>query len=84
MIELTDQQRQELGGPGPVQARDPVTNEMYVLVRMQTYTRLKTILGEDDGWAEATYPAAMEAFARDGWDDPRMDVYDPFDPRKPS
>ena len=81
MIELTNEQRQELDNAGPAQARDPVTNERYVLVRMQTYARLKTILGEDDSWVESAYPAAMEAFARDGWDDPRMDVYDQLDPR---
>ena len=36
MIELTEQQRQELRGPGPL-ARGPQTNETYVLVRKEAY-----------------------------------------------
>ncbi len=32
MIELTPEQRQELDAPGPARARDPQTNETYVLV----------------------------------------------------
>ena len=84
MIELTEEQRRQLSHPGPVRARDPVTNETYVLVRAETYARLSSLLGEDENWADAAYRAAMEAFARDGWDDPRMDVYDALDPRKPA
>lgn len=80
MIDLTEEQRQELDRPGPIQARDPHTNETYVLVRSAVYERIKT-LAEDD-WGEGAYRAAMEVFARDGWDDPRMDVYDQLDPRR--
>ena len=81
MIELTEQQRQELNRPEP-RARDPLTNETYVLIRADVYERLKGLLDEE--WAEDTYRAAMEVFARDGWDDPRMDVYDALDPRRQS
>jgi hypothetical protein len=80
MIELTEEQRHELTRPGPVQARDPVTNELYVLVRAETYERMRALLGEES-WAEGAYRAAMEVFGRDGWDDPRMDVYDALDLR---
>lgn len=48
MIELTEEQRQELEQPGPVQARDPLTNETYVLVRTATYERLGMLMEEDD------------------------------------
>jgi len=82
MIELSEEQRRELEHPGPVYARDPRTKETYVLVRAELYERLKTLLSED--WAEDAYSAAMQVFARDGWDDPRMDVYDALDPRQPS
>lgn len=81
MIELTEQQRQELKNPVPC-ARDPLTNETYVLVRAELYERIKGLLDED--WAEDAYRAAMAVFARDGWDDPRMDVYDALDPRRQS
>ncbi len=43
------------------------------------YERLKRLLSDED-WREDAYRAAMEVFARDGWDDPRMDVYDKLDP----
>jgi hypothetical protein len=79
MIELTDEQRQLLTQPEPT-VRDPETKQTYVLVRSDLYQRLKGLL--DDDWAEATHRATMEVFARDGWDDPRMDVYDDLDPRK--
>ncbi len=82
MIELTTAQRQALEGPGPVEVRDPVTDETYVLVRKGAYERIRSLLDEDADWAEGAYRAAMEVFARDGWDDPRMDVYDALDPRK--
>jgi hypothetical protein len=51
MIELTAEQRQELDGPPPARARDPQTNETYVLVRADVYERLRTVLDGDD----ATY-----------------------------
>jgi len=82
MIELSEEQRRELEHSGPVYVRDPRTKEMYVLVRAELYERLTTFFSED--WAEDGYKAAMQVFARDGWDDPRMDVYDALDPRRPS
>lgn len=80
MIELTEQQRQELKNPEP-RVRDPGTGETYVLVKVEVYERLKGVLADDD-WLEDAYRAAMEVFAREGWDDPRMDVSDQLDPRR--
>jgi len=82
MIELNEQQRYELKQDEPL-AHDPETGQTYVLVRKDVYERIKGLV-EDSEWAEAAYRSAMEVFARDGWDDPRMDVYDALDPRKPS
>jgi hypothetical protein len=48
MIELTGEQRQELDGPVPARARDPQTNETYVLVRADVYERLRSVLDADD------------------------------------
>ena len=81
MIELTQEQRQELSQAEPT-AVDPETHETYILVRKAVYERVKGILSIDEEWAKCTYAAAMEAFARDGWDDPRMDIYDTLDPRR--
>jgi hypothetical protein len=48
MIELTAEQRLELEGPEPARARDPLTNETYVLVRADAYDRLRAVLDADD------------------------------------
>jgi hypothetical protein len=74
MIELTPDQRRELASTEP-RVHDSQTGQTYVLVRAEVYERLKGLL-EDGDWPRDAYRAAMEVFARDGWDDPRMDVYD--------
>ena len=81
MIELTPEQRRELDQPGPVRVRDPQTDETYVLVRAELFDRLEGVLSLDESWSEDAYRAAMAVFARDGWDDPRMDAYRALDPR---
>ena len=55
-------------------------NAEYVLLRADLYDRLKIILSGDQAWGQDAYAASMEAFARDGWDDPRRDVYDSLPP----
>jgi hypothetical protein len=77
MIELTQQQLQELESAQTVVP----TNSTYVLIRKDTYERIKGLLGDEE-WTQAAFHSAMEVFARDGWDDPRMDVYDELDPRR--
>jgi hypothetical protein len=79
MIELTQEQRQGLETGEVVVS----TNTTYVLVRKDVYERIKSLLNDED-WARDAYQVAMEVFARDGWDDPRMDVYDELDPRRAS
>ncbi len=78
MIGLTQEQRQELEAARPVAVP---TNTPYVLVREDVYDRIKELLG-DEAWTDDAYRAALEVFARDGWNDPRMDVYDELDPRR--
>jgi hypothetical protein len=84
MIQLTPEQHQELSnsGSGPVRAVDPATNSEYVLIRVEMYERLAALLSEDEGSLPDMYSAAMEVFARDGWDDPRMDIYNALGPRE--
>ena len=79
MIELTQEQRHVLD---TAEAFIP-TNTPYVLVRQDVFERIQGLLGDED-WTRDAYLAAMEVFARDGWDDPRMDVYDELDPRRTS
>jgi hypothetical protein len=82
MIELNEEQRRELKQGGPIYALDPQTNEKYVLVRAELFDRLESLFRED--WSNEVYNTAMAVFAREGWDNPRMDVYDELDPRRQS
>lgn len=84
MLELTADQHQTIlaNDSQPVRAIDPATQAEYVLLRAEVYDRIKNLISDDGGWLEGAYLASMEAFARDGWDDPRMDVYDAMDPRR--
>jgi hypothetical protein len=79
MIELTREQQRELEAAELVVP----TNTSYVLVRQDLYQRIQGLL-QDQDWNADAYQAATEVFARDGWDDPRMDVYDELDPRRNS
>ena len=84
MIELTQEQHQALTlqREEPIRAIDPATSAEYVLLRAELYDRLRSLLSVDKGWFDGAYTAAMKVFARDGWDDPRMDVYNDLDPRR--
>jgi len=84
MIELTQEQRQLLEQGQPVDITDQETARPYVLLTREVYERIREVLGRQEDWAREVYPAAMDVFARDGWDDPRMDEYDALDPRRPS
>jgi hypothetical protein len=78
MIQLTEQQHEAIDQAvdDPVRAIDPTTKKEYVLLPAGAYERLKAIFADGDAWTAHGYAAAMEVFAREGWDDPRMDVYD--------
>jgi hypothetical protein len=86
MIQLTQQQHEEMqrNPNSPIRAVDPATNAEYVLLRADVYDRLKAIVPEEEqSWGTNAYSAAMEVFARDGWDDPAMDVYDTLSTGEP-
>ncbi len=63
MIELTDEQLQALGAQGesPPRARNPHTQETFVLIREGVYELVRQIIDGPN---------------RRGWDDPEMDIYD--------
>jgi hypothetical protein len=52
MIELTQQQIQELAGPGPLPPRvvNPQTKETFVLLSIREYERLKGEEYDDSPW----------------------------------
>jgi hypothetical protein len=72
MIELTEEQRRELVHPEPL-ARDPLTNETYVLVRADVYCRLKAALEPDSVGATAEMVDAV--MVEDDAHDPHLAEY---------
>ncbi len=80
MIELTEQQRQEVGEAiQPIRVVDPTTKREFVLVRAELFNSLRTALGDLD--LRDTYPAVDRAFAS-GWDDAKMSDYDTYEQQK--
>jgi hypothetical protein len=80
MIELTEQQRQEVGeGTNPVRVVDPATKREFFLIRAEVFSRLQIALGDLD--PRDTYPAVDRAFAP-GWDQPEMADYDNYEQHK--
>jgi hypothetical protein len=63
MIELTNEQSRALeqNSDQPLRARDPRTQQVFVLVRQDVYELMQR-------WAGT--------FNRAGWDDPALDVYE--------
>ena len=83
MIELTEQQAQALEHPEVVPPRvvNPRTKEMFVLLRVEEYERLKEEEYDDSPWTREELEAlAWEAGKAIGWED--MDEYDRL-PEKP-
>ena len=76
MIELTEQQRQELSAAEPI-AIDPQTRQTYVLVRQETYERLKGkgLLAPDDYDPEEGAGYINEVMAEDDAKDPYLESY---------
>ena len=84
--ELSDQQRQALRErPGvPVRVVDPATRAHYVLLSQAAYDRVRSLVEEDASSPQELAPVMDAVAAKEGWDDPAMDVYDAFDPRRPA
>jgi hypothetical protein len=70
MIELTDEQRQELGKEEPARVRDPRTNDTYVLVRSEVYERLRVLLADDTVYTTAEM--VDKVMAEDDANDPYL------------
>ena len=77
MIELTEQQRQELHLPEPL-AIDPLTRETYVLLRTESYQRLKTLLDLSDFDPDEGAAEINEIMAEDDAHDPLLSSYQKY------
>jgi len=77
VIELTLQQCTELSGPDPV-AIDPQTKATYVLVRRESYERMKGLLALDDYDPDEAATFMNEIMAEDDAKDPLLESYQHF------
>ena len=68
----------EQAGEQPVRLADPETNLVYIVVRAEVYERMRA--SYDDGDIQDAYPLMNQVAAREGWDDPSMDIYDEYQP----
>lgn len=80
---LTDEMREALRADPrqPVQVEDEQTHAQYVLLPLEVYKRVRSIVA-DELVISHTYAAQDESLAK-VWDDPELDVYDNYDAHKP-
>lgn len=80
---LTNEMREALRAHPrqPVQVEDEQTHAQYVLLPLEVYQRVRSIVAEEFDIAD-TYAAQDESLAK-VWDDPELDVYDNYDAHKP-
>ena len=72
MIQLTDQQVQALESPDvtPPRVVNPRTNEMFVLLRVEEYERLKEEAYDDSPWTREELQAlAWERVKDEDWNE---------------
>lgn len=71
--------------PGePVKLVDRVTKAEYVILSVEQYERVKSLIGDDEAFnPRDLYPLVEQSFRQAGWDDPAMDVYDNYDAHRP-
>jgi hypothetical protein len=84
-LHLTEEERRAVGQANrePVRLTDPETKQEYVLLRVEVYDRLKSLLYDDSDFNAAIgYPLADEVM-KDDWDDPKMAEYDRYEEHKP-
>jgi hypothetical protein len=77
MIVLTAEQHQAIEDAGgqPVRVEDPESRTTYVLLNVELYERIRTLVESDDSNPEEFLPLIWDAMKGD-WDDPSMDIYD--------
>ena len=78
---LTNEMREALHTQRAVHVEDEQTKKQYVLLPLEVYQRIRSILDSEFDISE-TYAAQDEALAK-VWDDPELDVYNDYDAYKP-
>jgi len=82
-IELNAEQGKSLDAESesPPRVVDPRTNRIYVLIEAEQYDRMKALLQEELD-IRAAYPLMDAVAAKEGWDDPSLDIYNELIPRE--
>jgi hypothetical protein len=80
MTTITPEIREAIAQAGeqPVELSDPETNSVYIIVRVEVDERLRA--HQDDLQIRDAYPLMDRVAAREGWDDPEMDIYNDYQP----
>ena len=68
----------EQAGEQPVRLADLETNLVYIIVRAEVYECMCVLC--DDFDIQDAYPLMNQVAAREGWDDPSMDIYNEYQP----
>jgi len=63
---------------------DGETHLQYVLVPLEVYQRVTSVLADESLSVVETYAAQSAVAGAAGWDDPEMDVYDNYDAYRPT
>lgn len=80
MIELTEEQRRELENGKAIEVADPHTTESYVILRKETYQKVRSLLGDGADWTEDDMRSLLaRSFKDNGWDEAGMDAYDRYE-----
>jgi hypothetical protein len=80
MIELTEQQARALENPEatPPRVLNPRTRETFILLRLDEYERLKTLLALDDYDPDDAAAYVNEVMAEDDANDPLLESYQKY------
>jgi hypothetical protein len=80
MIELTEEERQRLGGGKAVDVTDSQTADIDVVLRKDIYERLQHLLYDDSEWTDDELRLQRARSSKEnGWDEPGMEAYDHYD-----
>jgi hypothetical protein len=80
-IELTEEQSKaiEQAAGAPPSVTDPRTQKTYVLITMDVFQQIKSLVGSEAEALADTYPAQLDSAMKAGWGDPAMDEYNDYD-----
>lgn len=82
-IQLTSEQWASVAiSEQTVRVSGPGANSSFVLIPADDYERFKSLFEADRVRAEERQHHLQQFGKRAGWDDPAMDVYEDFDPRR--